>query len=99
MFTICLISGRDPDSSLEPKNRATVAKEHRAYFIYETCITEMSAKWNEYTTSNIIIFPLEVMGELMDLGERIIEFELDVDFVIEAGAGVVVVVVIVVVVV
>ena len=49
--------------------------------------------------TNIIIFPLEVMGELMDLGERIIEFELDVDFVIEAGAGVVVVVVIVVVVV
>ena len=35
----------------------------------------------------------------MDLGERIIEFELDVDFVIEAVAGVVVVVVIVVVVV
>ena len=30
MFTICSISGRDPDSLLEPKNRATVAKEHRA---------------------------------------------------------------------
>ena len=44
MFTICSISGRDPDSLLEPKNRAAVAKEHRAYFIYETCITEMSAK-------------------------------------------------------
>ena len=59
----------------------------------------MSAKWSEYTITNIIIFPLEVIGELMDLGERIIEFELDVDFVIEAVAGVVVVVVIVVVVV
>ena len=101
MFTICSISGRDPDSLLEPKNRAAVAKEHRAYaayLLYETCITEMSAKCNEYTIIiNIIIFPLEVIGELIDLGDKIIGFEVDVDFVIEAVADVVVVVVIVVV--
>ena len=101
MFTICSISGRDPDSLLEPKNRAAVAKEHRAYaayLLYETCITEMSAKCNEYTIIiNIIIFPLEVIGELIDLGDKIIGFE--VDFVFEAVTDIVVVVVIVLVVV
>ena len=47
--------------------------------------------------TNIIIFPLEVMGELMDLGDKIIGLEVDVDFVMEAVADVVVVVVILVV--
>ena len=47
--------------------------------------------------TNIIIFPLEVMGELMDLGDKIIGFEVDVDFVMDAVADVVVVVVILVV--
>ena len=49
--------------------------------------------------TNIIIFPLEVMGELMDLGDRIIGFEVDVDFVTEEVADIVVVVVVIVVVV
>ena len=59
----------------------------------------MSAKLSEYNITNIIIFPLEVMGELMDLGDKIIGFEVDVDFVFEAARDVVVVDVIVVVVV
>ena len=49
--------------------------------------------------TNIIIFPLEVMGELMDLGDKIIGFEVDVDFVFEAARDVDVVVVDVIVVV
>ena len=47
MFTICSISGRDPDSLLEPKNGAAVAKEHRAYLIHETCITDEKCQLNK----------------------------------------------------